>query len=129
MPKTALGVQQATIEAKVLHLGLWDFDFSVARCAIGSEEWDMRDFTERVCTVYMSLVCPQSSRYVDLLKALFGDAPSRREYLGGYCIWVGEDCYSLHVNELDSDEERRGSAPSPQCDGGVVESPTPSSAP
>lgn len=58
-----------------------------------------------------------------------GDAKARGEYLGGFCVRVGEDGRSLHFWNEDSDEERMArTCPSPCGDPGkhdfVVPRPT-----
>lgn len=51
----------------------------------------------------------QASSYQDHANAVLGGAQSRGEYLGSHYIPVGEEGYTVHVGEANSDEERGGS--------------------
>lgn len=45
---------------------------------------------------------------------MLGDAQARGEYPGGFRVCVGEDGHSLHIEGLESDEERGGRTPPPE---------------
>lgn len=75
----------------------------------------LRYFVEKVCTGYSRLTRTNDTTYRICLKALLPDAQSIGECVGGYCVGVGEDEYSLRFDENASDEER-GSSLSSQND-------------
>lgn len=62
-----------------------------------------------------------ASSYRDRLGYLLVDSQLRGEYLGRYCVPVGNDGQSLYVGEADSKEEHRGSSQRPQGHGDVFE--------
>lgn len=64
------------------------------------------EFEERVCTGYGELIRTNSAAYRNQLIALLSDAKRWGQYVGGYCIHVGEDNYWLSFDDTISDEER-----------------------
>lgn len=66
------------------------------------------DFADRVCTGYTTPMRAHASSHRDQLNAVLGYAQTRGEYIGGFCVHVGDDGHSLHLGDQDSDEERGG---------------------
>lgn len=77
----------------------------MARAAISRGGRGIRDFVERVCRGYSSLLPTQTSSYRDRLNAFLADAQAHEEYIGGYCVRLGERSYTLHVDDADSVEK------------------------
>lgn len=85
----------------------------------------LRDFFERVCTEYSSLLHTQAPNYRDRLNVVLTDAQTRGDYLGGCCVPLGESRQILHVSDANCDDERGGSTPSSPHDGDMVDVPPP----
>lgn len=108
----------AALVENVCQYGRSEVTLSAARALIGREQRFMSDFAEWICTGYTSLMCAQASSYGYGQNGFLRDAQLDGEYLGCYCIRVGEYSHLFHVDETDNDEERTGSKPRPQGDGG-----------
>lgn len=66
----------------------------------------MRDFVARVCTGCCGLIRTYAARYRKWLNSLLSDRHLRVTYVGGYFICVGEDRYSLLIDEANNDKMR-----------------------
>lgn len=127
--KQALEAKKPALKEKIYEYGRLKLELRAARSAIGRKERVMHDLAGLICKGYTSLMRAQALSYRNRLTTLLGDAHLYGEYLGSYRFHVGEDGYSLHLDEADSNEERRRSTPQPQSDGDVLEIPPPSSVP
>lgn len=64
----------------------------------------LRIFLMSLCTGYSGSTHSHASTYRIGAKSLLFEARSRVEFIGGYHIRVGEDGYSLSVDQTTSDE-------------------------
>lgn len=83
-----------------------------ARPTISRRKKVTNDIADRSCHSYSSLIRAHASPYCDWLNAVVGGAQACREYPGSFCVGLGEEIYSLHRGDKNSDEER-GSCTSP----------------
>lgn len=82
---------------------------SVARAAISSGQGIMRDFAERGCTEYTSLMRLQGLGYRDRLKGLLSSVQLRGDCSGDYGIYEGCDGPWTHFGNANSDVKCGGS--------------------
>lgn len=106
--KQSQKAREVALKKMLLDYNRLELELRGVGAAISRRERVIRDFDERVCTGYTSLVRAQASSYRDCLKVLLSDTRSRVDYLRGHQVPVGEDYHSFRLGERNNSKERNG---------------------